>query len=225
MKKISFTLFGNNPKYYVGAEKNLEINQRLLPDWTNVIYYHKNNVRHDYIEKLSNNGATMIDVSDLKISGKFSIEFPYFWRFFTLFDEGISLVRDLDSRFSLREVEYIKRWENSNKKYFIIRDHPWHAPVPSGLLGFSGQDLNFKNHFDDFIGKSSLRWGEDQEILYKYFVNINKEDIFYCGYDDETNYIPRDDKNFFIGMQIDEFENPLNPSAIQALDYLKSMNI
>ena len=54
---------------------------------------------------------------------------------------------------------------------------------------------------------------------------LNKENIFYCGYDDHLNYIPRDDKNFFIGMQIDENDKPLVPSAIQALNYLKDLNL
>jgi hypothetical protein len=41
MKKvISFTLFGYEPKYYIGAEKNVEVNKILLPDWETVIYYH-----------------------------------------------------------------------------------------------------------------------------------------------------------------------------------------
>ena len=40
MKQISYSLFGTQAKYYIGAEKNLEINKILLPDWQNVIYFH-----------------------------------------------------------------------------------------------------------------------------------------------------------------------------------------
>ena len=40
MKKIiSFSLFGDDPKYYAGAEKNIILNKELLPDWETVIYY------------------------------------------------------------------------------------------------------------------------------------------------------------------------------------------
>jgi hypothetical protein len=55
--------------------------------------------------------------------------------------------------------------------------------------------------------------------------NIDKNNIFYCGYDSEENYIHRDNKDFFIGMQIDENDKPLVPSAIQALNYLKDLNL
>ena len=37
MKHISFSLFGYDLKYYIGAEKNIVINKELLPDWTTVI--------------------------------------------------------------------------------------------------------------------------------------------------------------------------------------------
>jgi len=32
-KHILFSLFGNNPKHYIVAEKNILINKQLLPDW------------------------------------------------------------------------------------------------------------------------------------------------------------------------------------------------
>jgi hypothetical protein len=224
-KVISFTLFGNNLKYYVGAEKNIEINKKLLPDWTNVIYYHKDSILPGYVEKLTNLGAKLIDVSSIIISGKESIQFQYFWRFFSFFEEGISIVRDLDSRFSEREVKYINEWLKSSKNYFIIRDHPWHSQVPSGLFGIKNKDEEFKTHFEDFIKNSEIRWGSDQDILFQFMERKNKNEVFYCGFDDNENYIPRDNKNFFIGMQIDENEQPLNPSATVALEFLESINL
>jgi hypothetical protein len=39
----------------------------------------------------------------------------------------------------LREVEYINKWLEEGSEYFIIRDHPWHSPVPSGLFGIKGK--------------------------------------------------------------------------------------
>ncbi len=67
MKHISFSLFGYDPKYYVGAEKNIIINKELLPDWTTVIYYHPENILQGYVEKLTEMGAVMIDVSKIKL--------------------------------------------------------------------------------------------------------------------------------------------------------------
>jgi hypothetical protein len=224
MKQISYTLFGNQPKYYVGAEKNILLNKTLLPDWETVIYYHKDNILPNTIEKLTELGGLLIDISEFRFSDKETIHYPYFWRFFTFLNNGISIVRDLDSRISLREVEYINRWLNSDCDYFIIRDHPWHSPVPSGLFGIKGKIFDFENHFIDFINKSDLRWGTDQEILQLYMEKINKSNIFYCGLDKIETYIPRDDKNFFIGMQIDENDKPLSPQAEVALSFLSELN-
>jgi hypothetical protein len=75
------------------------------------------------------------------------------------------------------------------------------------------------------VNNEDLKWGADQEILRIYMEQINEENVFYCGYNDRTNYIPRDNKDFFIGMQIDENDKPLIPGATQALNYLKDLNL
>jgi hypothetical protein len=225
MKYISYTLFGTAPKYYVGAERNVEINKKLLPDWQTLIFYHKDRVIEDKLQTLIDLGVKLVDVSGLNFSEKNVIHFPYFWRFFAFLEDSTSIVRDLDSRVSEREVSYINRWLESNLPYFIIRDHPWHSPVPSGLFGINGKIKEFEVHFESFVNTSDLRWGTDQEILHTYMENIDKSNIYYCGYDKSENYIPRDNPNFFIGMQIDENDKPLKPSAEVALSFLKELNL
>jgi hypothetical protein len=222
---VSFTLFGTNMKYYVGAIKNTIDIKNLLPDWEVRIYYRNDSILTEYIEKLSQLGANLVDVTDIKIGELSSDHFPYFWRFLSFFEDTPSIVRDLDSRFSLREVNYINNWITSDRDFFIIRDHPWHSPVPSGLFGIKRKIELFGVHFNEFVKNNDLVWGSDQTILQLYIQNIDKEKIFYCGYDDQENYSPRDDKNFFIGMQIDENDKPLEPSALQALNYLKDINL
>jgi hypothetical protein len=224
MKYISYTLFGTQPKYYIGAEKNIELNKKLLPDWVTVIYYNEKNILDGWVEKLSSLGAEMRNITDFSFSDKDTIHYPYFWRFFSFLNDGISIVRDLDSRVSDREVEYINRWLNSECDYFIIRDHPWHSPVPSGLFGIKSKIKKFEDHFINFINTSDLRWGTDQEILHQYMEKIDENYIFYCGLDRVDTYIPRNDKNFFIGMQIDENDNPLKPNAEVALSFLAELN-
>jgi hypothetical protein len=222
---ISFSLFGTEPKYYVGAEKNIIEIKQLLPDWEVRIYYHENMILDGKVEHLTKLGGTLVNVKDIILGDKEAIHYPFFWRFLSFFENVPSIVRDLDSRFSDREVQYIKQWMNSECDYFIIRDHPWQAPVPSGLFGIKKFIGNFKGHFINFVNNEDLRWGADQEILRLYMEQINKENIFYCGYDNKINYIPRDDKNFFIGMQMDENDNPTNPSGIKSLQYINEINI
>lgn len=225
MKSISYSLFGLDYKYYTGAEKNILINQKLLPEWETVIYYHPEMIRNEYIDKLSNMGAKMIDVSSFSFGNRHPKDYPFFWRFISFFNDGITISRDLDSRISEREVEYINRWLQSNKDYFIIRDHPWHSPVPSGLFGIIRRIPDFEDNFNNFISSSDLRWGTDQEILHEYMSKISNNDVFYCGYDKPETYIHRDNKDFFIGIQLDEYDNPTKPSGEQCLQYLNDLNL
>ena len=218
-------MFGDEPKYYIGAEKNVEVNKTLLPDWETVIYYHSEMTRMENVEKLISIGATLIDTSNVIIGNKGPKEFPYFWRFLAFLENNITLVRDLDSRVSDREVEYINRWLETGKDYFIIRDHPWHSPVPSGLFGIKGKKNQFETHFHSYVSNSDLRWGTDQDILYEYMNNVSSENIEYCGFDKPETYIPRINKEFFIGMQMDENDNPTTPSGETCLKFLKELNL
>lgn len=226
MKKIiSYTLFGNDSKYYVGAIKNFLINKELLPDWETIIYYHPEMIKIDEINNLNTLGIRTIDVSNFIIGDKQSKEFAFFWRFLAFLDNNITIVRDLDSRISDREIIYINRWLDNNKDYFIIRDHPWHSPVPSGLFGIKGKKIEFENHLNKFIKSSDLRWGTDQDILHQYIQNIDSSNIEYCGFDRIETYIPRTNKEFFIGMQMDENDKPTKPSGEACLKFLKELNL
>merc|ERR1719391_1390928 len=60
--------------------------------------------------------------------------FPMLWRFFPTLDPQVDLFvsRDLDSRFSERELAAVQEWIESGKAIHAMRDHPLH-PFP--LLG------------------------------------------------------------------------------------------
>lgn len=222
-KYISYCLYGTDPKYYVGAEKNAIINQELLPDWKTIIYYRPDQLAEDCVDKLTRHGATMIDVSNVVIGGKPSFHFPVFWRYIPFLEDGMLLCRDLDSRISQREVSYIRRWEEGNADYFIIRDHPWHSPVPAGLFGIRRKIPKLIEHFTKFISTSALGWGSDQEMLTEYMNTIPTSEVEYCGYDSPSSYIPRDDDLSFIGMQTDENDLPTKPSGEVGLAYLNEI--
>lgn len=226
-KNVSFSLFGKDLKYYYGAEKNCELFNDLLPDWEVKIYYHTQFSMMDEIEKLRNLKCNLIDVSTIDINiNKNLIDhpIPYFWRFFSFFDDSINISRDLDSRLTYREVKYIKRWIDGGKPYFVIRDHPWHSQYPAGLFGIRGYQNNFKPFCEKFINDNTLLWGHDQIILDEFMKNVPYSDIEYCGFDKEETYIPRNDKSMFIGIQLDENGKPID-AALKALISLENLNI
>jgi hypothetical protein len=78
----------------------------------------------------------------------------------------------------------------------------------------------FKSHLIDYIDNNNIKWGSDQEILEDFFRLISNDNIFYCGFNDNLNYIKRDDENFFIGMQLDENDESISPVAVT---FLKEM--
>lgn len=221
-KYISYCLYGWQQKYIVGAIKNIQINKKLLPDWVTIIYYSSNEYDKSFINDFTQDGVIMIDVESLEISK--NVNYQMFWRYFVFNENNISIVRDLDSRITNREVEYINRWLGSSNNYFVIRDHPWQSEIPGGLFGIKSSNI-FWEYFKKYVKETPLGWGVDQIMLKSFMDNINKDDISYFSYEYKKNYIKRDDKNFFIGIQLDENDEVISPNSTLALKYLEDINL
>tara|TARA_R100000005_G_scaffold25600_1_gene11354 strand:- start:1831 stop:2493 length:663 start_codon:yes stop_codon:yes gene_type:complete len=133
MKKvISFSLWGDNPKYCVGAIKNAELREKYYPDWITRFYVHKD-VPPSYIEELQALDQTEIIIENREANWK-----GMYWRFEAISDPDVEvmLVRDTDSRFSAREVAAVDEFLKSDKKMHIMRDHPCHRYfVMPGMFG------------------------------------------------------------------------------------------
>ena len=129
-KIISFSLWGDNPKYCVGAIINAQLAQKHFPYWTCVFYY-DNSVPKIYVTALKQfSNVVTILVED----GTFGA----FWRFLAMQDPNtIVLSRDCDSRLSSREKLIVDDWLNSKEKLCVIRDHFNHYefPILAGMWG------------------------------------------------------------------------------------------
>ena len=217
--KISFSLYGNQDKYNVGAIKNFHLCKKYLPDWEVNFFANTSMSNMEILTDLEKEGAVINITDNITISNRESTNFPMFWRFFTFFDNVPSISRDLDSRMTLRESDYIKRWEETDYSIFIIRDHPWHSLVPGGLVGMKNVGSEFKSYFEKYMINGATGYGADQDMLSDFVHKNYSNNIFSCVYGNE-NYIKRDDPDFFIGIQLDENETPLSPVAIK---YLKEI--
>ena len=121
MKKIiSFSLWGNNPKYTIGAIRNAELTPIIFPNWVSRFYCGKS-VPEDIIEKLKSLPQTEVIIMDE--DGDWT---GMFWRFYACEDSDIMLSRDTDSRLSNREKLAVDEWLESDKDFHIMRDHPYH---------------------------------------------------------------------------------------------------
>jgi hypothetical protein len=129
MKIISFSLWGDNPKYTIGAVKNAVLAKTIYPGWE-CYFYVSTDVPADILAQLKAEGATLI----LKGDGNW---FGLTWRFLAADIPGATvLVRDTDSRLNLREKVAVEEWLNSNNDFHIMRDHPFHVSrIMGGMWG------------------------------------------------------------------------------------------
>ena len=133
MKKvICFSLWGDTPKYTIGAIKNADLALNVYPDWICRYYIGKStpiNVVED-IKKRSNT-----EILIMHEEGNWE---SMFWRFYAASDPSIDVMisRDADSRLDKREKEAVDEWLKSDRDFHIMRDHPNHAmPILGGMWG------------------------------------------------------------------------------------------
>ena len=74
MNYVSFSLWGNQPIYNVGAIRNAELMKTIYPNWKMIVYY-DNTVPSETIDKLKELDVVVKDMTGTDIYGMF-------WRFF-----------------------------------------------------------------------------------------------------------------------------------------------
>lgn len=164
---IAMSLFGDNPRYTVGAIENVRLAPRIYPGWRCRIY-HDDTVPASILEALAGEGADLMRTS--RDRG------PYhgtFWRFRVWSDPGVRrfLIRDVDSRFNPREAVAVGEWVASGKAFHVMRDHLCHTfVIQAGMWGgmagllpdvddtLARINMVCDNYFSDQIFLSSLIW-------------------------------------------------------------------
>ena len=207
-KIISISLWGDNPRYSVGAIKNAKLAQEIFPDWTVRIYF--SNVIESHLQQLKQfNNVSLIDCSREEIA-------PCFWRFFSLFESenNVTLLRDSDSRLSLREKHCVDLWLLRSDDYIIIRDHIRHYdfPILAGMWGYKGKmpEEFYQKMF--VFGKENF-YTIDQiylrEVVWP-FASI-KSSIFGLSEDKQFFESRKEILPHFVGQGYDEFDRPIYP--------------
>lgn len=223
MKVISFSLWGSNPVYTIGAIRNAEIAKDLFPDWK-CIFYCFDCVPTNIIETL----ASMDNVEVRMISREGDTR-GAFNRFLPAAEEGIDyyISRDTDSRLSPREKIAVDAWIESGKDFHIMRDHPYHGTaIMAGMWGIKGGILkDLEQSIDHF--KATTEKGQDQSFLTKIiYPLVSREDISCLVHDPffEKKPFPseckRGDENngiWFIGQVFDENDKYNSQSDITIL--------
>jgi hypothetical protein len=207
MKKIiSFSLWGDNPKYTIGAIRNAELTPIIFPSWTSRFYCGKS-VPNDIIKTLASLPDTEVIMMD--VDGDWT---GMFWRFYACEDSDIMLSRDTDSRLSSREKLAVDEWLESDKDFHIMRDHPYHnTEILGGMWGVrNGLLNNIKSLINEYV-KGDF-WQVDQNFLKQiiYPIVVDKSFIHdsYLSYNINSKKFPSERINReFVGDVFDENEN------------------
>jgi hypothetical protein len=159
---ISYSLYGQQLKFLVGAIKNAQLAQRFFPGFT-VRFYVGNSVPTWCRSTL----ALFPNVEIIPVAEEEN-SLARMWRFRAILDPKVDVVlsRDADARLSYREVLAHQEFLDSQFDFHIIRDHPTgHGYlISAGMFACKNKGMKF---FEKLWSETPLRdtYMQDQEFL------------------------------------------------------------
>lgn len=209
MKKIiSFSLWGTNPIYNIGAIKNSELAKTIYPDWV-CRYYVGKSVPTEIIEKLNSFDNTEIILMDT--DGDWT---GMFWRFYPSSEDDVDvvIVRDCDSRLNEREKNAVDEWLESDKGFHIMKDHPYHnIEILGGMWGSKkGTIHNMKTKIDEYV-KGNF-WQVDQFFLKDIIYPLIKDNcVVHDEFFNNKPFPSKRENNRFVGQAFNENDDMIYP--------------
>lgn len=204
---ISFSLWGTDPKYTIGAVRNAELAKEIYSGWI-CRFYTGEDVEDHIKQQLLDNDAEVVEMGGADWNGMF-------WRFFAaskLGENDVMISRDTDSRLGWRERLAVDEWLEGDHNFHIMRDHPFHkTEILGGMWGVRGTVLNdIKEMIADYDnGDYDNKYQVDQNFLRDVVYPLVKEnakvhDPFFERIHFPTLRCPPD----FVGQVYDENERP-----------------
>ncbi|MEM0945528.1 MAG: hypothetical protein AAGI70_16460, partial [Pseudomonadota bacterium] len=129
---ISFSLFGEDPRYLEGASRNAVVARALYPGWV-ARFYIDDRVPEAVVDALLAEGAQV-----MQPQGWPAERYGLFWRFMVEDDPDVDLylVRDADALMTIKERIAVDDWLASGRAFHLMRDLPSHAElVLAGMWG------------------------------------------------------------------------------------------
>lgn len=146
---ISYSLFGNLPRYGETAILNMQLAKEIYPEWT-CRFYVDDSVPSLVLQRLAQHGAQVVQVNEQQkqISG-------LYWRFFVMDDPTVKrfLIRDADSFLSYRERAAVDEWLSSSYWFHKMHDGYSHTElILAGMWGgCTGVFKHLQTDIDAFI--------------------------------------------------------------------------
>lgn len=205
-KIISMSVWGNTPRYIEGAIRQVDLAKKYYPDWVVRIYTDNSNP----YKHLNNVECIQGDST-----------YGMFWRFLPLFesDDNIVMVRDSDSRITVREAKAIDEWLQSDKKFHVFRDHEAHFEFPIigcafALKGKLSSNARTKMGGYDTIHRYLLDQFYLRDIVYPEVQDSTFVHSMHEGWFCETRKQLKNPYSF-CGNGYDEFDMPLYGATLK----------
>jgi hypothetical protein len=182
-KYISFSLFGNSPKYLTGLEKNIQLAKKYYPDWKVIVYCDE---VKDIMSQYDNIDAIFCIIPTNAVATM--------WRFFVHDRRDCErfIIRDADSRISEREALAVNEWIKSGKTLHLMRDHPHHGhKIMGGMWGMIPQkDFDMQQECESYISRhnNTTKWSMTdmdflRDIVYPKFGHDSKVHATYAKFE------------------------------------------
>lgn len=220
MKLITFSLWGEDPKYCVGAIRNAELVRKVYPGWLPRFYVGQS-VPVEVVKELRQHTDQVIVMDE---PGDWR---GMFWRFNPASEDDVDVFisRDCDSRLSEREASAVNEWLEGPWLIHSMRDHPQHTvPLLGGMWGAKRHAIPNMRELIDQWNKED-RWQTDQDFLKHmiwpkhYFKSIVHDDWnrFPMGGVEQRSFPTPRCSNDFIGAIIGPNEERLHPKHHEVL--------
>jgi len=124
------------------------------------------------------------------------------------------LIRDADSRISMRERRCVDEWMRTDAILHTIHDHFYHQrPIQGGMFGIWRSKLDLGCSMREFIGNYPAidKWGRDEEFLEQRLWPKVSHSFFEHGRQHPIPAIENEDPGAFIGEIYDANGQPEHP--------------
>jgi hypothetical protein len=191
MKKvISACLYGRDPFYVEGAIINATEAKDYYPGWEFWLYINRGHIALPRFQAIP--GVKLIEMPVCRFSEGMC------WRFLPDEDPEVEMViyRDMDCRFSDREVSAVNEWVASGKLAHLmfesvhcgINHHGLHAHILGGLWGLRTGKIHVWREYQKWLSNNpnQLGYGADQRFLSEVIWPLIKDDVMvHCADSEE----------------------------------------
>ena len=178
IKVISFSIWGNNPKYLVGLRRNLELMRDVYPGWMAAIYW-GNDIAEEVRFEILHQFDDLHKLSIIHQSADWRNMFHRFRVLDDLPEADLFISRDCDSRLTHREAAAVNEWVGGDAGFHTTHDHYHHSvPMLGGMWGMKrGAMPGFTEQLNDWVNNCGSYWQVDQEFLTQRIWPVARHDV------------------------------------------------